>query len=183
MEDASMTRKLEIITITGLALLVLLPLQARAAALQVGDKAPNFTLPDQDGHDITLRDFAGRKNVVLAFYVLAFTSGWTQELKAYQSDIARFEKTGTQVLGVSVDSVPTNRAFAKQIGITFPLLSDFQRKVSEEYGVLNPEHGFANRTTFVISKNGVIQHIDKQAEALNPNGAMQSCSVMAHHGK
>jgi peroxiredoxin len=87
------------------------------------------------------------------------------------------------VLGISVDSAPTNRAFAKQIGITFPLLSDFQRKVSAEYGILNQQHGFANRTTFVISKSGVIQHIDKQAEALNPNGAMQSCSVMAHQGK
>lgn len=87
------------------------------------------------------------------------------------------------MLGISVDSVPTNHAFAKQIGITFPLLSDFQRKVSEEYGVLNPEHGFANRTTFVISKDGIIQHIDKQAEALNPNGAMQSCSMMEHRGK
>jgi peroxiredoxin len=87
------------------------------------------------------------------------------------------------VLGVSVDSVPANHAFAKQIGVTFPLLSDFQRTVSKEYGILNPKHGFANRTTFVINKDGVIQHIDKQSEALNPNGAMQSCSVMAHQKK
>lgn len=104
-------------------------------------------------------------------------------MKAYQADIAKFRKTGTQVLGVSVDSVPTNHAFAKQIGVTFPLLSDFQRKVSKEYGILNAAHGFANRTTFVINKEGVIQHIDRQAEALNPNGAMQSCSMMGHSAK
>ena len=55
--------------------------------------------------------------------------------------------------------------------------------MSEEYGVLNAEHSFANRTTFVIGRVGVIQHIDKRAEALNPNGALQSCSVMAHHAK
>lgn len=84
------------------------------------------------------------------------------------------------MLGVSVDSVPTNHAFAKQIGVTFPLLSDFQRTVSKEYGVLNASHGFANRTTFVINKQGVIEHIDRESEALNPSGAMQSCSVIAH---
>jgi mycoredoxin-dependent peroxiredoxin len=104
-------------------------------------------------------------------------------LQAYQSDIAKFKRTGTAVLGISVDSVPTNHAFAKQIGVTFPLLSDFERTVSKEYGVLNSGHGFANRTTFVINKNGIIQHIDKESEALNPNGAMQSCSMMEHQGK
>ncbi|HTV53955.1 MAG TPA: redoxin domain-containing protein [Terriglobia bacterium] len=104
-------------------------------------------------------------------------------MQAYQSDKAKFEKTGAQVLGVSVDSVPANHAFAKQIGVTFPLLSDFQRTVSKEYGVLNTGHGFANRTTFVINKNGIIRHIDKESEALNPNGAMQSCSMMAHQAK
>lgn len=90
------------------------------------------------------------------------------------------EKTGTQVLGISVDSSPANRAFAKQIGVTFPLLSDFQRTVSKEYGILNTQHGFANRTTFVVDKNGIIQHIDKDREALNPSGAGEACSLLAH---
>jgi peroxiredoxin len=70
-----MSRKLEMIMLAGLALFLSLPLRASAATLQVGDKAPNFTLPDQYGHDISLSQFAGKKNVVLAFYVLAFTSG------------------------------------------------------------------------------------------------------------
>lgn len=95
----------------------------------------------------------------------------------------KMEKTDTQVLGISVDSVPANHVFAKQIGVTFPLLSDFQRTVSREYGILNAKHGFANRTTFVIDKEGVIRHIDKDAEALDPSSAMESCSVMAHKGK
>jgi alkyl hydroperoxide reductase subunit AhpC len=63
------------------------------------------------------------------------------------------------------------------------LLSDFQRTVSKEYGVLNEEHGFANRATFVVDKNGVIQHIDKGKEALDPSGAGQACSVLEHNKK
>lgn len=84
------------------------------------------------------------------------------------------------MLGISVDSSPANRAFAKQIGVTFPLLSDFNRTVSKEYGILNTQHGFANRTTFVVNKEGIITHIDKDREALDPTGAHQACSLMAH---
>ncbi len=84
------------------------------------------------------------------------------------------------MLGVSVDSSPANKVFAEQIGVTFPLLSDFQRTVSKEYGILNAQHGFANRTTFVIDKHGIIQHIDKDAEAIDPNNAHAACSLLEH---
>jgi peroxiredoxin len=84
------------------------------------------------------------------------------------------------VLGVSVDSSPANRAFAQQNGFTFPLLSDFQRTVSKTYGVLNERYGFANRTTFVIDKDGIIRHIDRDQEALDPSGARQACSLLEH---
>ncbi len=85
-----------------------------------------------------------------------------------------------QVLGISVDSSPANKVFAEQNGIKFPLLSDFQRKVSQEYGVLNPDAGFANRTTFVVDKNGVIQFIQKGKEAIDPSGAGAACSRLGH---
>jgi mycoredoxin-dependent peroxiredoxin len=85
-----------------------------------------------------------------------------------------------QVFGISVDSSAANKEFAKQNGIKFPLLSDFQRKVSEEYGVLNPDAGFANRTTFLIDKNGVIQYIQKGKEAIDPSGAGAACSMLEH---
>ncbi len=84
------------------------------------------------------------------------------------------------MLGVSVDSSPANKAFAQQIGVTFPLLSDFQRTVSKEYGIFNEQYGFANRTTFVIDKQGVIQHMDKDAEAIDPSNAHAACSLMEH---
>ena len=101
-------------------------------------------------------------------------------MKAYQSDIAKFEQAGTQVLGISVDSSPANKAYAEQIGVKFPLLSDFQRTVSKAYGIFNEKYGFANRTTFVVDKEGVIQHIDKDAAAIDPTGAHAACSVLEH---
>ena len=84
------------------------------------------------------------------------------------------------MLGLSVDSSPANGVFAKQEGLNFPLLSDFKRTVSKEYGVLNEEHGFANRATFVIDKEGIIRHIDKGKDALDPSGAHQACSLLEH---
>jgi peroxiredoxin len=92
----------------------------------------------------------------------------------------KFEETGTQVLGISVDSSPANQAFAKQIGVTFPLLSDFKRTVSQDYGILDIDKGFAKRTTYVIDKNGVIQHIDVGREAIDPTGAHQACNLLEH---
>jgi peroxiredoxin len=84
------------------------------------------------------------------------------------------------VLGISVDSPAANQAFAKQIGVTFPLLSDMKREVSKEYGILNDKMDVANRTTFVVDKNGIIQHIDKDKDALDPSGAGAACSLMEH---
>jgi peroxiredoxin (alkyl hydroperoxide reductase subunit C) len=101
-------------------------------------------------------------------------------LKAYQADIAKLEQSDTQVLGISVDSPAANKVFADQIGVKFPLLSDFKRTVSKEYGILNEEKGFANRTTFVIDKEGIIQHIDVGKAAIDPSGATQACSLLEH---
>lgn len=101
-------------------------------------------------------------------------------MKAYQADIAKFEQSGTQVLGVSVDSPAANKVFAEQIGVKFPLLSDFMRTVSKDYGILNDEKGFANRTTFVIDKDGIIQHIDVGKDAIDPSGAGAACDLLEH---
>jgi peroxiredoxin len=79
-----------------------------------------------------------------------------------------------------VDSPAANAAFAKQEGLHFPLLSDFQRTVSKAYGILNEEKGFANRATFVIDKEGVIRHVEIGNRAIDPSGAHAACSLLEH---
>ena len=101
-------------------------------------------------------------------------------MKAYQADIAKFETTDTQIFGLSVDSVPANKEFAKQNGITFPLLSDFKRTVVKDYGIFNEEGGYGNRATFVIDKDGIIQHIDEGSVAIDPSSAADACSILTH---
>jgi peroxiredoxin len=170
-----------------MVLFLALALNAAAAAaqqpaapkthLKVGDPAPDFTLPDTAGKPVKLSEFKGKKSVVLAFYVLAFTGGWTKELKAYQADIAKFEASDTQVLGISVDSSPANRRFADDIGVTFPLLSDFKRTVSKAYGIFDEERGFATRATFVVDKEGIIRHVEQGSTAIDPSGALNACSA------
>ena len=83
-------------------------------------------------------------------------------------------------MGVSVDSQFANKAYAEHIGVAFPLLSDFTREVTTKYGILNDKFPVAHRTTFVIDREGVIQHIDREAEALDPNNAHSACSLLEH---
>jgi peroxiredoxin len=99
-------------------------------------------------------------------------------MQAYQAGIAKFEGTDTQVFGLSVDSVPTNRVFAKQIGVTFPILSDFKRTVVKDYGIFNEEQGFGNRATFVIDKEGIIRHIDQGDTAIDPTSVVEACNIL-----
>jgi len=79
-----------------------------------------------------------------------------------------------------VDSQFANKAYAEQIGVTFPLLSDLTREVTTKYGILDDKYPVAHRTTFVIDRNGVIQHIDREAEALDPTNANAACSLLEH---
>jgi len=97
-------------------------------------------------------------------------------LKAYQADIAKFEATDSQVIGISVDSPFANQRFAEDIGVRFPLLSDMTRKVTKEYGLLNEEWSVARRATFVLDKTGKIVHIEEGNSAVDPTGAMMICS-------
>ncbi|MBI2819631.1 MAG: peroxiredoxin family protein [Acidobacteria bacterium] len=100
-----------------------------------------------------------------------------KELSAYQADIAAFEASDTQVLGISVDSFASNRRFAEDLKLTFPLLSDFKRTVSKQYGILDEERDVAMRTTFVVDKSGVVQHIEQGSEAIDPSGVKQFCTL------
>src|SRR5258708_23539210 len=97
-------------------------------------------------------------------------------MKAYQADIAKLEASGSVVFGVSVDPVSANAKFAQESGLTFPLLSDTSKQVSKNYGVLKPLLRFANRTTFVVDRNGGIQHADAGGGPVDPQGAAAVCS-------
>lgn len=99
-------------------------------------------------------------------------------MKAYQADIAKFDASDTQILGISVDSFAANKRFAEDIGVTFPLLSDFKRKVSKDYGIFDEERGFATRATFVVDRDGIIRHVEQGSSAIDPTGAYQACSLL-----
>lgn len=149
--------------------------------LKVGDTAPEFTMPGTDGKTHTLSEFRGKQNVVLAFFPAAFTGGCTKEMLAYQASQAKFTGVDTQVFGVSGDNTPSQKVFAEQLKLTFPLLSDFaKRQAMADYGVLFPGRGLANRATFVIDKQGKIQHIEEGSGAVDISGAEMACSRLAH---
>ncbi|MBL8210343.1 MAG: redoxin domain-containing protein [Bryobacterales bacterium] len=98
-------------------------------------------------------------------------------MTAYQGGIANFEGMDTQVFGISTDNTPSLAVFAKQVGATFPMISDFaKREVSKAYGVLMPERGIANRATFVIDMEGKIAHIEEGSSAVDISGANMACS-------
>ena len=150
--------------------------------LKVGDLAPDFTLPSTAGKPVKLSDFRGKKNVVVAFYPAAFTGGCTKEMTAYQLGFDKFETADTMVFGVSTDNTPSQKRFAEDLKVAFPMLSDFAtRQVSKEYGVLIADRGIANRATFVIDKTGHIQHIEEGSAAIDISGTATACSRLAKH--
>ena len=125
--------------------------------LKVGDLAPDFSLPATTLDSITLSQYRGQKNVILAFYPFDWSPVCSLQLPGLQEHLARFKALNTQVLGISVDSRHSHKAFAEHLGLEFPLLSDFDKKVCQAYGVLR-EGGTASRALFVIDRQGVIRY-------------------------
>ena len=127
--------------------------------LTVGDAAPDFTLSNQYGQQVSLSDYRGKKNVVVMFYPFAFTGICTAELCTLRDRMDEFENDETVTLSISCDSVPSLKVFAAQEGLTHNLLSDYwpHGTASRDYGVFLEDKGFATRGTFVIDKEGVIR--------------------------
>jgi glutaredoxin-dependent peroxiredoxin len=121
-----------------------------------GTPAPDFTLPSTAGSDITLSKLRGR-NVLLAFFPLAFTRVCTQEMCSFSEDYGRFQDVNTVVLPISVDSIPTLNEFKTKERITVDLLSDFKREVSRRYGTLLEDKFFSNRAYVLIDPNGIVR--------------------------
>lgn len=127
--------------------------------ISIGDVAPDFTLKNQNGEQVSLSDYRGKKNVVLMFYPFAFTGTCTGELCAIRDEHVSFLNDETEVLSVSCDSHFTLKKFAETEDLTHNLLSDFwpHGKVAKEYGVFLDEMGFASRGTFIIDKDGIVR--------------------------
>jgi peroxiredoxin len=123
--------------------------------VEIGEKAPEFTLPDQDGNERKLSDFKG-KNILLAFYPFDFSPVCSVEFGCFQDDLSEFSSLNAQIIGISIDSKYSHKEFSQKKGLKFPLLSDLNREVCKLYGTLRPE-GFSNRAYFIIDKNGVIK--------------------------
>jgi peroxiredoxin len=128
----------------------------RATMPAVGSPAPDFTLPSTAGTDVTLSSLRG-KNVLIAFFPLAFTSTCTDELLCFTEDFGAFQVADTVVLPISVDSIPTLREFKAKEGISVELLSDFKREVSRRYGTLLEEKFHTNRSYILIDRNGIVR--------------------------
>ena len=98
-------------------------------------------------------------------------------MQAFQQNLAKLEAADTQVLGISMDSRFSNEAWAKQIGVTFPLLSDWGGDVTKEYGLYNPQYKAARRATFVIDKDGKVAEITLDKEAVDPTKTIEACQA------
>lgn len=131
-------------------------------ALNVGDKAVQFQLPATTGEAVSLEDFRGKQNVVLLFFPFAFSPVCTEEMCGIRDDMARYQELNAAVLGISVDSPFTLKAWAAAENLNFPLLSDFNKEVAPKYGAFYDElrgfKGVAKRAAFVVDKEGVVRY-------------------------
>jgi mycoredoxin-dependent peroxiredoxin len=125
-------------------------------AVSVGQPAPEFALKDQSQQEVKLADFKGKKNVVLVFYPLDWSPVCTNEHACMVNDMKRFESLNAQVLGVSVDSVWSHKAFAEKMKIAYPLLADFNPRgaMADKYGVYLADKGITGRAIVIVNKQG-----------------------------
>jgi len=134
-------------------------------SVEAGERAPDFTLRDQNGQKVTLSSFRGRHNVLVVFYPFAFSPICTGELCQVRDDLPRYQNPDLQVLAVSVDSPWALKSYAQAERYEFPLLADFwpHGEVARAYGVFNDISGVANRGTFLIDKEGVVRFAEMNA--------------------
>lgn len=128
----------------------------------VGDPAPDFELPAVEGGKVRLSDFKGKKNVVLSFVPAAWTPVCSDQWPGYNLALELFEMHNAQLIGISVDNIPSQYAWTKEMGgVNFPVLSDFwpHGKVAQDYGILRSD-GAAERALIIIDTKGIIRYID-----------------------
>ena len=143
-------------------------------SVDVGAKAPDFTLHNQDRQDVTLSSELKKGPVVLAFFPAAFSSVCQQEMCTFRDSASDLNKVSANVLGVSTDTFFALKAWGDQHKLTFPLLSDYNKDVIRKYGVVNPDmiglKDIAKRSVFVIDRTGTVRHREVLDDARNePN--------------
>lgn len=150
-------------------------------SLQIGQKAPEFTLHNTEKNKVSLSDFKS-KNVVLLFFPLAFTGVCTNEMCSMRDNMAAYNSLNAEVIGISVDSLFVLDRFKKEHNLDFALLSDFNKEVAKDYGCLYDTfvfdmHGVAKRSAFVIDKDGILQYAEvlESAGDLPDFNAIQEC--------
>lgn len=128
--------------------------------IEVGQKAPDFKLPDHDGKDVSLADFAGRR-LLLVFYPLDFSPVCTDQLTAYREIVPELDEAGVEMVGISVDSAFAHAAFREKLGVDTVLLADFEPKgkVASDYGVYLDGAGIAARALVLIDRDGVVEWV------------------------
>jgi len=135
-----------------------------SSKIKVGDKAPDFTLPDTDKKSRSLKEFLGKK-IVLAFFVGAFTSTCTKEMCEFRDSMSRLIDLNTQVIGISVNDPFSNKAFSEKNRLPFPILSDYKREVTRTYELELPNfagldgYTVAKRSIFVIDSEGTVRYV------------------------
>lgn len=127
--------------------------------LKVGDTAPDFSLLDERGLPVSLKNYLGKKVVVLYFYPKDFTPGCTAEACSFRDDYKPIQDKGAVVIGVSLDSVESHLKFSEKYMLPFTILSDHKKEVAKAYGVLGVGGFLAKRVTFIINKDGKITHV------------------------
>lgn len=140
-------------------------------SVEVGSKAPDFTLVNEDRENVTLSDELKKGNVILAFFPGAFSGTCTKELCTVRDSMSRFRSLKATVLGISTDTFFALKAWADQQRFGFPLLSDYNKEVINAYGVVNPDmiglKNIAKRSVFVIDRNGVVRYREVLDDARN----------------
>jgi len=129
------------------------------AELKIGDVAPDFSLLDERGLPVSLKDFHGKKIVVLYFYPKDFTPGCTAEACSFRDNYSSYEEKDAVVIGVSLDSVESHSRFSERNNLPFAILSDKSKEVAKAYGVLGIGGFLVKRMTFIIGKDGKITHV------------------------
>jgi len=151
-------------------------------SVDVGSRAPDFTLTNQDREPVTLSAQRGRP-VVLAFFPAAFSSVCTKELCTFQDRLARLNQANARVFGISVDTFFTLKAFQVDQKLAFPLLSDFNKQVIRDYGGFNEDmiglKGIAKRAVFVLDRDGVVRHREVLEDARSEPDYEKVFSVLA----